>query len=261
MATITVDPKHAVFYYPDGPNAPITLLFPLSSDIPDGTRVKIMNATTSNTPVTFLAQGSDTIANPEEVAEFAASHIVELPELITEYILVGTKWFLSGHGDPDLRANTLATFTMAAYGGLDLSAPIASGDIGATWDTIDVFDTIKYATPKYITQNLTNSSLAVTYPGVYIFNIVLNYSHNELNASRVTYLRIYNLTDAVAGAAVEIPIARNQPSTLISIAIDGELLAGKEYVLQIGNGDDITAVTVRGASFSINGIGEFRGTL
>ena len=158
-------------------------------------------------------------------------------------------------------------YQYVAYGGLYIDTPpVAFADIDATWDDLDIFDSPSFATPKHITQSLVNNSLAINKVGVYEFTLNLVFSHDEDNAGRTTYIRLYNLTDAAA-TSVLIPvfIARNQPGTNFSYSFPFELTdaldENKELILQIGGGDDVASISFDTAEYYIKSIGEYRGEI
>ena len=257
------DPK-TYFVDPDGPNTPVTLQFPDTADVPNGSRIRIVNTKQSNTPITLLASGADTIAKPGNPAIFATSQEMIISEMILQYQSAGTEWRVIGHGTPNLTDAVIEIFSFAAYGGLVLSAPISNSEVlDGTWKTVNVFDQVKFTPERGILQNVANSSLAFEFDGVYLHNLVLNYTHNESNSSRTTQLRAYNLTDGVpAGAGgLIIPIARNQPGTLISISFLQEVSEAeknKEFVMQVGNGDTVNLSAVPFAGWSAHAISEWR---
>lgn len=254
-----VNPKEAVFYNPDS-ITPDThkIIFPKTADVPEGFRLKVINSKDSASEVIFSAQGSDLIANPLEAHLFAAGWRVSIGQLVTSYMRVGSNWHLDNHSVVGFINDAIENFAFAAYGGLRLSTATAGDNIEATWDTVDQFDQLIFSTPKEIVQSLTNNSLAFSLPGVYNLSITLSISHNEDTGGRETGLRLYNITDSVAGPTTIIPIGRNQPGTLIGISTPFEILAadvGKEYVVQVGGFDSLTSVIYNSASYSANGIG------
>ena len=262
MATVQVNPQEAVFYDPAGANAPLTLQFPLSTDWPQGTRVKLANYSDSIASVTFLAQGSDTIANPEDATDLLASHAVVSSQGIIEYMKFGTTWRLSQVGTPKLADQSLALFSFAAYGTLNLSAPAAlPGDLGAAWVTVGVFDVQDFVA-RGVTVSVANSSFAFLYDGIYRTSFILNYQHDIAQTGRQTQLRLYNLTDAVAGQTISIPIGRNQDATLVMGSFVFEVTdanKNKEFVLQMGNGATIVIASIDAAAWQVNAVSEWRG--
>jgi hypothetical protein len=152
-------------------------------------------------------------------------------------------------------------FSVAAYGGIRQSTPVALPDIGAGWTTLTA-DTDSVAVPRAVTQNTANNSLAVNYNGVWLANIGFSISHNEAQAGRTILGRLYNLTQATGGAETVVGIARNTDATIFSTTSLIELaedLIGDEYVVQIGGGDTLLTVTENSFSFSLTMVGEFRG--
>lgn len=161
---------------------------------------------------------------------------------------------------------SLAVFQFVAYGGLTLSSPPAAlPNITGTYQTLDVFDAVSFATPRNVTQSVANSSLSFDELGVYELSASLAFSHNEDNAGRTIFIRSYNLTDAVAiGVPVPIFIARNQPGTNYSLSfpleVNDSAILNKEIILQIGGGDTVSSVSFQAAEFYVKSMGEYRGT-
>ena len=270
MATIQMQANlqkvESYYYDPDGPNSPLTLQFPLASSGNNGSRIRIVNKTDSDTPITLLASGSDTIADPTNPSVFASSVQVGYPLLCTQYQCAGSQWRLLTHGNPALPSQALSIFSFAGYGGLRLSAPLTQNiTIDDTWQLVSVFDTDLYTTPRGVVQNVANSSLKFTHAGVYQLSVLLNYVHTESQQSRSTGIRLYNTTDGVVMLnPITIPISRNQPATLISLSTVvevSEAYEGKEMVIQIGGGDDIDVTEIHTALWSVFAISEWRGPI
>lgn len=260
------------FVDPDGGSAPVTLQFPQSGTVQangetvrNGSRIRIVNHSTSNTPITLEGLGGDTVADPQEIMEFATTKQITTAELMVMYQLAGTQWRVISHGDPDLAKNSLSVFSFAAYAGISLSTPaINPGNLGPAWVDITGFDQNNF-TAKGIVPLLGIGQMQMTYEGIYQTNILLNYTHDEQNASRTTSLRIYNHTAASpVGNGILIPIARNQSATLIGISFLFEVpFAAKNHALglQIGNGDVVVINELRAASWDMHAVSEWKETL
>lgn len=89
---------------------------------------------------------------------------------------------------------------------------------GDNWVTVP-FDTELYQ-PFGITFDLVNDTFDLDYNGLWDFNLLLSFSHNESNQGRQFTVRLYNATDSVGADGITVFIARNQPGTTVSIAFD-----------------------------------------
>jgi hypothetical protein len=145
-----------------------------------------------------------------------------------------------------------------AYGGVGLDIPAALGDLGAGWTTL-IADIGVLANPKDVVQDFASDGIRFVVPGFYNMAITIALEHNELNASRVSEIRLYNVTDAVAvGDGTTVGTARNQAVTnystlqLVEVSTAG---VGDLFVVQMGNGSDYTGITLLSFSFTITSIG------
>jgi hypothetical protein len=137
------------------------------------------------------------------------------------------------------------TFSVAAYSGLSgNNLPITS--IGAGW-TVIPYDTNKFTPRGIVTDPVTNNSFLFNYDGVYQLSLYFNFNHDEQNQSRSFQARLWNLTDGIPeGLVIDVGVGRNNTATIVSLASLIEITeaeTGKEYQLQIGNGDTIGTIT------------------
>lgn len=144
----------------------------------------------------------------------------------------------------------------AGYGGIGQNAIQALPDLGASWVTLDIFDTELLASPIDVVQDITNDALAFTSEGVWQISAKVSISHNELNAGREIRLRIYDVTAATAGATEFVyGVARNVgastliiPATLVDITSPQ---VGHLFAMQIGSGGDFNTVSALGSTFTV----------
>ena len=157
------------------------------------------------------------------------------------------------------------TFTYAAYGGLSMSAPQTGfwNDIGATYQTIDVFDAQPVTTQRGIVSDVANNTFAIEVAGVYWYSLNLTFEHDNSNQGRLTYVRFWDTTDdQPLGPSLVVSTGRNAEAT--SAALSGlfeQLPEDNNHPMriEIGGGDSYTAVSFDNAEFSIMGAGEYRG--
>lgn len=154
-------------------------------------------------------------------------------------------------------------FQFTAYGGITLdAASFPFPDIILSYQLLNCFDEDLLATPKNITQSISNSSISINETSVYEITASLSFSYTGSIAARTIFIRAYNATDSeVISKSVPVFISINQLGTNFShtIAIDaGASLIGKEIVLQIGGGDTVADVEIITADLYIKSIGEYR---
>jgi hypothetical protein len=162
-------------------------------------------------------------------------------------------------------AEAISTFAVAAYGGMELAAPLVPlWDLDGTWQTLDFFNEQVIAAPRGITVSLANNSMTFAYPGVYVLSLTGSFEHdNAPSTGRTTGLRTWNFTDGVPGqGTLAIGVGRGSEVTALSVTslteiTEGEV--GKEIQLQMGGGDTIDVVQFLAASWSIWSVGEWRG--
>tara|TARA_R110002020_G_scaffold467655_1_gene691387 strand:+ start:21064 stop:21990 length:927 start_codon:yes stop_codon:yes gene_type:complete len=100
------------------------------------------------------------------------------------------------------RQEVTDNFVLASYGDLRLDANTPISDIA-----IGVYQTVQFAnseisTPKGVTYNLTNESLAFSFEGIWSSNIIIDLTFDDINVGRALFLRYYNITTATAGTTI-----------------------------------------------------------
>lgn len=155
--------------------------------------------------------------------------------------------------------SVIVDLTVSGYGGGTQQANVAFG-VTTGWTTIPL-DTLRPADQRGVTVNLSNNSISVATESVwrlsYDFSIE---GHNSSNSGRVTYIRMYNITDGIASPGeIVVGVGRNQEDTSNSGSFLFDVQpasVNKEIVLQIGGGDAITGGDLIGASLQVNQISE-----
>lgn len=130
----------------------------------------------------------------------------------------------------------------APAGIMELQAASAIGaDLGLGWDTLDYFD--YQASRGAMTLDPATGIFTLDEPGFWDLDVSLNFSHNESNQGRETFVRFYNITQATSATDLPIPIGRNQPGTTFfdSYRFDN-VNAGDQWRMELGGGDIITSV-------------------
>lgn len=172
-------------------------------------------------------------------------------------LIVGSTPYYSG---VSWKADNL--FSVAAYGGLNRSAPVAF-DVTTGWTTLPL-DTGLLATPRGIVQIPGSNAIQYSYSGVYKLDIGgIIQGHDSSNSGRTFFLRLYNNTEgAPISQDLAIGVGRNTEDTDFSFGTLAEVEAaalGDDIIVQIGNGDAITGGTLTGGQLATFMIGEWRG--
>lgn len=147
---------------------------------------------------------------------------------------------------------------LAATAKARVSSPVAGSDIGAAYQDLTQIDTAIITSP-HVTLNLTTGVFNINLVGLYEIILIFSIDHNQLNAGRVTNVRVFNKTDNVAVAgplrvAVGRDVTASGGSTPIVERIDAAKL-GKDFVFQVGGGDNISSVVWVTQTITINRIG------
>lgn len=154
----------------------------------------------------------------------------------------------------------IVTLVPAGYGGIEATGTTVGNSLGAGFDTLDyIYDQNKFADPRGVTQDFANGNLLFNTKGVWSLNVTLEFDHNESNSGRSIEARFFNEDTALGTTGINIPIARNQPGTLIPLSILIDItddIVGDRFVLQIGNGSTVTSIVYNTAVFEASHVGE-----
>ena len=144
-----------------------------------------------------------------------------------------------------------ALATRASYGGMAKTVNQAIGTLGAAYQTVATYTTLRPATPLNVTPNLAAGSLSFSAFGIYQLSIDLALIFDELNAARTYNARMYNLTAGVVlGDILPIAVGRNTAGSTLGFGLLTEVaLLNQQIVLQIGGGDTFTNTTIATAGF------------
>ena len=162
--------------------------------------------------------------------------------------------------------DSLALFTTAVYGGINLSAADPTfPDIGVTWGALR-FDAGALTTPRGITQDFANDGIRFEVPGIFQVNFSVTFKFTESQDGRDIQIRAYDATDATILLGTILSVGRNQDvlnystSLLVEIpAVDvGHLI--QIEVAAVTAGDTLVNVTEVGANLNAVSVGEYRGT-
>lgn len=159
-----------------------------------------------------------------------------------------------------LESVAVQVFAFAAYGAMHNAAPVLIGDLDIGWDTVP-YDTLSVATPRGVVFSLANNTFQIVNDGVYFIGVSGAIAHNELNAGRVTFMRLFNVTTATPDPVTyRMATGRNSDGTPIAwfaLTEVTEAEKGNEYRLEIGGGDSYSGVDITTA-FSVYNVGEWR---
>lgn len=137
------------------------------------------------------------------------------------------------------------------YGGIRLTTPTAIADLAANWETLPA-NAGQVTTPVGIGQNFATDSLQFQSEGIYLVTINATLSHNESNAGRTMGIRLYNVTDAVAGATTGVATGRNTPATTFAYSFLVEIGTDQlndDLRVEVGGSDSYTTVQVQDYSY------------
>ena len=158
-------------------------------------------------------------------------------------------------------AFSILTFVNAGYGAISLATPTLMGTIGAGFNTVPM-DSENISDPRNVTHDLASEGLHIDDEGIWRITAMLSLSHDELNAGRTIFVRLWNETEAVALVTIPVGIGRNIGVTTWTGTFLVEFpaaLVGDTIQLQIGGGNVVLATTAEFASLNCNNCGEFRG--
>lgn len=145
----------------------------------------------------------------------------------------------------------------AAYGTIRLSTPTAMADLtGGNWVVMPADQGI-IPTPRYVIYDLANNGLILQSGGIWTLSINISIQHNELNAGREIGVRLYNFTQDTVITTTLVGIARNTTATNISFSVTIPIAyqAGDVLQVQIGGGDDVSALIAVSYVFGMNSSG------
>jgi len=144
-----------------------------------------------------------------------------------------------------------ALATRASYGGMAKTVNQAIGTLGAAYQTIATYTTLRPATPLNVTPNLAAGSLSFAALGIYQLSVDLALTFSEDTGGRSYNARLYNLTaGATLGDILPVAVGRNTPGSTLGFGFLGEVaLLNQQIVLQIGGGDTFANTTIATAGF------------
>ncbi len=151
--------------------------------------------------------------------------------------------------------------TQAGYGGVTQTPAVGIPDLGIWFDVLPANAGV-ISVPRFLTQDFANDGLVLDIEGIWNVSISFSLVHNESNSGRQIVVQLYNSTTATVVGDVVLPIARNQPGTYFSVSILAEVAnanIGDLFVVRVGGGDAVTAVTLQRYTFSANHVSEWKG--
>jgi len=155
----------------------------------------------------------------------------------------------------------LDIFVIAVKGGVRMTSPTPFADLGAGWQTLDLFDA-ETIIPTGVTINLVANTFSVDEESEVLMQVTGAFSHAALNAGRETFLRLFNVTKGSAEAGIPIGTGRNAEitnmATSAAFLVDATVV-GDVYRVEIGGGDAYTAVEFEQFSLTITSAGPWLG--
>ena len=155
----------------------------------------------------------------------------------------------------------LDIFVIAVKGGARMVTSTPFADLGAGWQTLDLFDA-ETIIPTGVTINLVANTFSVDEESEVLMQVTGAFSHAALNAGRETFLRLFNVTKGSAEAGVPIGTGRNAEITNMAASaaflVDATVV-GDVFRVEIGGGDAYTAVEFEQFSLTITSAGPWLG--
>ena len=163
----------------------------------------------------------------------------------------------------DLLETLIVALKVAGNGAMSLRTPEAGADITGTFQAIDHYDTVDI---PGVLCTLDEDAGTITFDnaGIWLILFSINISHNESNSGRETNIRLFEVTDSIAGQTEPIAIARNQPGTNYSASILVDIASsnvGDTFRCESGGGDTLTTVNWNSVSFDASYMGALGGLI
>ncbi len=161
----------------------------------------------------------------------------------------------------ELRAAAIVAvqqFVTKGYGGIFLSAPVAVADISATRQVLP-FDTAALPVPVHVTYDLAQNALKIDGFGIWQFQYTFAMTHDEINASRVFVMELYNLTLDTVEAQFTLGTGRNVQASDWTLATLIEVTSSNsdDFFQWRISGDAYAEVTITLDNWSVFSVGEF----
>lgn len=184
----------------------------------------------------------DTVANPQITATLPTVAF----EITQEAVDAGAAvWVIQKPDGMWEIFNAECVKDETGWGAVGLSTPEADTDIGAGWNPVDQPNQTEVAL-RNVTYDTATGNFSFQKKGIWDLGLLLNFQHNESNAGRQTALRLWDATGgSQLGDSFPIAIARNQPSTQVSITYPSEIptvALGNLLRFEIGGFDTLTNI-------------------
>jgi hypothetical protein len=156
-----------------------------------------------------------------------------------------------------LEADWRATSLINGRGDMSMNSATAGLPIGAVWIPITEWDATPLI-PVGCSFNTTVGEFSFAYVGVWQLSFYCTFVHNEIPQSRLCGFRIYNVTDAFPGRPALVATGRNATATSygVSFLVDiARANLGNQFIMEIGGGDDYSAVTYQTLELSLLQVG------
>lgn len=156
------------------------------------------------------------------------------------------------------------TFSFTSYGGVVTTSPVVGGptSIGALWEPLTFSMEAQPATAVHMTVDTVNGTVQPHYSGAYAASVTVAFEHNSSNNGRTTHMRLYNITQGVAGGSVVVGTGRNAEATSMSVSLVAVIENNNDvFRLELGGGDDYSLISWDAVALQIWSIGTFTGNL
>ena len=145
-----------------------------------------------------------------------------------------------------------AAANYVGYGGVTSATPTALLNIGIGWRPLEA-DAVVLSQPVNLEQVVAQNAIRPMVAGIWMVNITFSISHNELNASRETGVRVYDIDAATGSDAFIVGVGRNTDATTFGFSQLFEIATpGESFRVEVGGGDPLTSVVLNSFTLSAN---------
>jgi len=162
--------------------------------------------------------------------------------------------------DTEVRDN----FVGAGYGGIRQTLGQALGTVAAT-PVLLQFDTARFTTPRFVTQDLASNALQLVVEGVWLISINLIISFTSTNAGRTIQVQLWNLSLGAQETIISVFAGRNQDGVNFNATVPFSVSAAKAgdffQLRLLSSSDSFSNANFNLGSFDAIHVSEFKGAL
>lgn len=135
--------------------------------------------------------------------------------------------------------------------GMELDTPTAGSNLGAGYVVPPYDNSSRWREGAAV--NLSTGKATLSWPGLWFVHVSISLEHDESTSARQTVVRLYNVTQSSSVQAITVPVAKNQPATLISTTFAVQITAatiGDEFRIELGGGSTVSSINYESNTFS-----------